>query len=63
MNMAVHGLTGVIKSDDEANSFYHDAHNLEGKCNYVMTNPPFIRLSLFGYQSFCYDADSDKSVD
>ena len=41
MNMAVHGLTGVIKSGDEANSFYHDAHNLEGQCNYVMANPPF----------------------
>lgn len=41
MNMAVHGLTGVIKSGDEANTFYHDAHNLEGKCNYVMANPPF----------------------
>ena len=41
MNIAVHGLTGVIKSGDEANSFYHDAHHLEGKCNYVMANPPF----------------------
>lgn len=41
MNMAVHGLTGMIKSGDEANSFYHDAHNLEGCCNYVMANPPF----------------------
>ena len=41
MNMVVHGLTGVIKSGDEANSFYHDAHNLEGCCNYVMANPPF----------------------
>ena len=41
MNMAVHGLTGVIKSGDEANSFYHDTHNLEGCCNYVMANPPF----------------------
>jgi len=41
MNMAVHGLTGVIKSGDEANSFYHDAHNLEGKCSYVMANSPF----------------------
>lgn len=30
MNMAVHGLTGVIKSGDEANTFYHDAHNLAG---------------------------------
>lgn len=41
MNMAVHGLTGVIKSGDEANTFYHDAHNKEGECDYVMANPPF----------------------
>ena len=41
MNMAVHGLTGVIKSGDEANTFYHDAHNLNGECDYVMANPPF----------------------
>lgn len=41
MNMAVHGLTGVIKSGDEANSFYHDAHNLDGCCDYIMANPPF----------------------
>ena len=41
MNMAVHGLNGKIVSGDEANSFYHDAHNLEGKCDYVMANPPF----------------------
>ena len=41
MNMAVHGLTGVIKSGDEANTFYHDAHNLQGCCDYVMANPPF----------------------
>lgn len=41
MNMAVHGLTGVIKSGDEANSFYQDAHNLDGCCDYVMANPPF----------------------
>lgn len=41
MNMAVHGLTGVVKSGDEANSFQHDAHNLEGCCDYVMANPPF----------------------
>ena len=41
MNMAVHGLTGVIKSGDEANTFYQDAHNLEGCCDYVMANPPF----------------------
>ena len=41
MNMAVHGLTGVIKSGDEANTFYHDAHNLNGCCDYIMANPPF----------------------
>ena len=41
MNMAVHGLTGKVLSGDEANSFYHDAFGLEGKCDYVMANPPF----------------------
>ena len=41
MNMAVHGLNARIVSGDEANSFYHDAHNLEGCCDYVMANPPF----------------------
>lgn len=41
MNLAVHGLTGVIKSGDDANTFYHDAHHLEGRCDYVMANPPF----------------------
>ena len=41
MNMAVHGLMGVIKSGDEANTFYHDAHNLNGCCDYIMANPPF----------------------
>ena len=41
MNMAVHGLNGIVKSGDEANTFYHDAHNLDGCCDYVMANPPF----------------------
>lgn len=41
MNMAVHGLSGCIVSGDEANSFYHDAFNLAGKCDYVIANPPF----------------------
>lgn len=41
MNMAVHGLNGIIKSGNEANTFYHDAHNLDGCCDYVMANPPF----------------------
>lgn len=41
MNMAVHGLNGKIVSGDDANSFYKDAFNLTGKCDYVMANPPF----------------------
>lgn len=41
MNMAVHGMQGNIMSGDMANSFYHDAHNLEGKCDFVAANPPF----------------------
>lgn len=41
MNMAVHGLNAKIISGDEANSFYNDYHKLEGKCDYVMANPPF----------------------
>jgi type I restriction enzyme M protein len=41
MNMAVHGLNGNIKSGDAANTFYNDAHNLAGQCDYVMANPPF----------------------
>lgn len=41
MNMAVHGLTGVIKSGDEGNSFYNDAYQLDGCCDYIMANPPF----------------------
>ena len=41
MNMAVHGLNGIIRSGDEANTFYYDAHNLAGECDYIMANPPF----------------------
>ena len=41
MNMAVHGLNAKIVSGNKANSFYHDAHNLDGCCDYVMANPPF----------------------
>ena len=41
MNMAVHGLNGNIASGEAANTFYHDAHELAGKCDYVMANPPF----------------------
>src|SRR3990172_5194286 len=38
MNLAVHGLEGGIR---EANTFYEDVHNLCGKCDFVMANPPF----------------------
>ena len=41
MNIAVHGMEGHIKSGDIANTFYNDAHNLNGKCDYVVANPPF----------------------
>ena len=34
-------MTGKIVSGDAANTFYHDAHNLAGKCDYVIANPPF----------------------
>jgi len=38
MNLAVHGLEGNIL---EGNTFYEDQHNLLGKCDFVMANPPF----------------------
>lgn len=38
MNLAVHGLEGNIK---QANTFYEDAHNVTGKFDFVMANPPF----------------------
>jgi type I restriction enzyme M protein len=38
MNLAVHALEGDIV---EANTFYEDPHELYGKCDFVMANPPF----------------------
>tara|TARA_A100001015_G_scaffold273925_1_gene329833 strand:+ start:102 stop:1661 length:1560 start_codon:yes stop_codon:yes gene_type:complete len=38
MNLAIHGLEGKII---EENSFYSDPHNLVGKCDFIMANPPF----------------------
>lgn len=38
MNLAVHGLEGKIS---EGNTFYEDNHNLLGKADFVMANPPF----------------------
>ena len=42
MNMVLHGFDPEkIKYGDGANTFFNEAHNLVGKCNYVMANPPF----------------------
>lgn len=38
MNLYVHGLEGKIQ---EGNTYYEDPHNLVGKCDFVMANPPF----------------------
>ena len=38
MNLAVHGLEGNIK---RAITYYEDPHELLGKCDFVMANPPF----------------------
>ncbi|SFN61248.1 type I restriction enzyme M protein [Bizionia echini] len=38
MNLAIHGIEGKII---ESNSFYTNPHNLTGKCDFVMANPPF----------------------
>jgi type I restriction enzyme M protein len=38
MNLAVHGLEGRI---EPGITYYTDAHELLGKCDFVMANPPF----------------------
>jgi len=38
MNLAVHGLEGAIA---KAISYYDEPHELVGKCDFVMANPPF----------------------
>ena len=38
MNLAIHGIEGKIANN---NSFYSDPHELFGKCDFVMANPPF----------------------
>jgi type I restriction enzyme M protein len=38
MNLAVHGLEGNIS---KAITYYEDPHELVGKCDFVMANPPF----------------------
>jgi type I restriction enzyme M protein len=41
INLAVHGLEGKIRAGNEAITYYKDPHELAGKCNFVMANPPF----------------------
>lgn len=38
MNLAVHGLSGDIL---QSNSYYEDLHDMVGKFDFVMANPPF----------------------
>ncbi len=38
MNLAIHGIEGKII---ESNSFYTNPHDLTGKCDFLMANPPF----------------------
>jgi type I restriction enzyme M protein len=41
INLAVHGLEGKIRAGNEAITYYKDPHELTGKCDFVMANPPF----------------------
>ena len=41
INLAVHGLQGNVLTGNEANTYYKDPHELAGKCDFVMANPPF----------------------
>ena len=41
INLAVHGLQGTIKAGNEAITYYKDPHEIVGRCDFVMANPPF----------------------
>ena len=38
LNLAVHGLSGDLR---EANTYYEDPHDMRGRFDFVMANPPF----------------------
>lgn len=41
LNLAVHGLEGDIRHGGDLNSYYDDPHNLVGRFDFVLANPPF----------------------
>ncbi len=41
ISLAVNGLEGKIRAGNEAITYYKDPHELVGKCDFVMANPPF----------------------
>jgi type I restriction enzyme M protein len=41
MNLAVHGLEGVIRHGAGVNSYYDDPHKAVGSFDFVLANPPF----------------------
>mgnify|MGYP000944168912 CR=1 FL=1 len=41
LNLAVHGLEGDVRHGGEINSYYDDPHNLVGRFDFVLANPPF----------------------
>lgn len=54
MNLAIHGIDGKIIED---NSFYTNPHNLTGKCDFVMANPPFNVDKVDGQHKFVTEDD------
>tara|TARA_R110002051_G_scaffold131151_1_gene205026 strand:+ start:28156 stop:29760 length:1605 start_codon:yes stop_codon:yes gene_type:complete len=54
MNLAIHGIEGRII---ESNSFYSNPHNLTGKCDFVMANPPFNVDKIDAKNKFLADDD------
>ncbi|MEO7327313.1 MAG: class I SAM-dependent DNA methyltransferase [Minicystis sp.] len=41
LNLAVHGLEGDIRHGGDINSYYDDPHNMVGRFDFVLANPPF----------------------
>jgi type I restriction enzyme M protein len=54
MNLAIHGIEGKII---EGNSFYTNPHNLTGKCDFVMANPPFNVTKIDAKNKFLTEDD------